>query len=188
MTEDKKNNKKNSNEEKNELLKEIEALKKHNENLSKDLCKISEERDAYIKANLELDTFRKKAISQIAEMERLHKIEKEQIQKETKEKIILTFCSILDEFEKANKSKKDDSFVIGVEKIFKNFLKALKKEDVIMITINNHDDFDPKKHEAVVKINSALPENRIVDVIQNGFKMNDKVIRYARVVVSSGEN
>ena len=47
-------------------------------------------------------------------------------------------------------------------------------------------DFDPYYHEALMKIDSKLPENTIVEELQKGFILHNKVIRHAKVKISSG--
>lgn len=109
--------------------------------------------------------------------------------KNATERLILELCDVRDNFERAldPENKQDgDSFKKGIEMIFQQLDNVLKKEGVTKIEALE-ENFDPNFHEALAHIPSKLEENKIAAVIQNGYLMNDKVIRPARVAVSNGE-
>ena len=109
--------------------------------------------------------------------------------KNATERLILELCDVRDNFERAldSENKQDgDSFKKGIEMIFQQLDNVLKKEGVSKIEALEK-KFDPNFHEALAHIPSELEENKIVAIIQNGYLMNDKVIRPARVAVSNGE-
>ena len=109
--------------------------------------------------------------------------------KNATERLILELCDVRDNFERAldSENKQDgDSFKKGIEMIFQQLESVLKNEGLTKIEAKGK-DFDPQYHEALAHIPSELEENKIVAIIQNGYLMNDKVIRAVRVAVSNGE-
>ncbi|MBN2460373.1 MAG: nucleotide exchange factor GrpE [Candidatus Cloacimonetes bacterium] len=110
--------------------------------------------------------------------------------KNATERLVLEICDVFDNFERAlhpetEKSSKD-SFRQGIELIFHQLGELLKKEGVKKIE-GLGKEFDPQFHDALVHIPSDFPENKIVAVIQNGYTMNNKLIRAAKVAVSNGQ-
>jgi len=110
--------------------------------------------------------------------------------KNANERLLLEICDIRDNFERgleAGKNEKnDDSYKKGIELIFQQLENMLKKEGVKKIE-SEGEEFDPQYHEALAHIPSELEENKIVAVIQNGYTLNEKIIRATRVAVSNGE-
>jgi molecular chaperone GrpE len=80
-----------------------------------------------------------------------------------------------------------EKFTKGIEMIQKQLLSLLSKHDVFKLDVLNK-EFDPKYHEALSMLPAKQPKNTIIGVIQNGYMMGDRVIRYAKVAVSNGEN
>ena len=101
--------------------------------------------------------------------------------------IILQLLPILDNLDLALKSNTHTSeFVKGVELIYSQFFSVLENNGVRPIdSLKN--EFDPYLHEALMKVDSEEPENTIVEELQKGFMLNDKVIRHTKVKVSSGK-
>jgi len=110
--------------------------------------------------------------------------------KNATQRLVLELCDVLDNFERAlhpdNENGDVVSFRQGVEMIFKQLTEVLKKEGVIKLEAMGK-EFDPNYHEALAHIPSEEKENTIVAIIQNGYTMNDKIIRPARVAVSNGK-
>ncbi len=104
------------------------------------------------------------------------------------EKLIVKLLLIIDDFERALVTLKDvpEEARKGIEMIFKNLHKILHEEHVELIKPVGQ-KFDPYKHEVLLKVESGQPEDTIVDELQKGYTMNGKVIRYAKVKVSSGK-
>ncbi len=116
--------------------------------------------------------------------------ERERWIKLSTEKIVLEVCEVLDNFERAIesgvKAHQFDDFKKGMDMIFTQLGNVLKKEDVSKIDCLGK-DFNPEFHEALSHMPSSdFEENKIAAIVQNGYMMNDKVIRPARVMVSSG--
>jgi len=137
-----------------------------------------EMKDRWMRNVAEFDNFRRRNIA-----------EKSDWIKNANERLVLEFCDVLDNFERAlhpEIEKNRESFEKGIELIFQQLDGVLKKEGVEKIEALGK-DFDPQFHEALAHIPSKEKENKIVAVIQNGYSMNNKIIRPARVAVSNGE-
>jgi molecular chaperone GrpE len=112
----------------------------------------------------------------------------EEIKEFATKDIILQVLPILDNFELALKNvdhEDHDNFIKGIELIYSQINGVL--EDNAVKTMDTEDkEFDPYYHEALMKVDSDFPENKIVEEFQKGYLMHDKVIRHARVKISSG--
>jgi molecular chaperone GrpE (heat shock protein) len=103
--------------------------------------------------------------------------------------IILKILPILDNFElalrNAPKSDKQD-LISGIELIYSQLHNILEEEGVKKIEVK--ENFDPYYHEALMKVPSEKPENTIIEELQKGYTLNDKVIRHSKVKLSAGGN
>ena len=95
---------------------------------------------------------------------------------------------ILDSFHVVLMNHPDDpmikNYVLGFSYVYKNLLAVLEEEGVKEILPNVGDKFDPREMEAVEAIEDEGEENLILKVNLNGYKLHDRLIRPARVVVS----
>jgi molecular chaperone GrpE len=103
--------------------------------------------------------------------------------------LITKQCDILDNFDRAfieeNKAPDLETFEQGMKMIHDQFVKVL--EEAGLDTIDPlEQEFNPEEHEALMQQPSDLEEGNIVTVFQKGYKLNEKVIRHAKVIVSSG--
>ena len=101
------------------------------------------------------------------------------------EKIVTEMLTIVDNFERALQSEKENSetaFYKGVELILKQFMDTLYKFGLEEIDALNQ-DFDPNFHHAVIQEEADEPD-KVIDVLQKGYKLKDKVIRPSMVKVS----
>ena len=136
-------------------------------------------KDKWIRTVAEFDNFRRRST-----------IEKSTWIKNATQRVMLELCDVIDNFERALMQDHDNgdgkSFEKGIKLIYKQLTDLLTKEGVKKIEAMDQ-DFDPKYHEALTKIPSEKEEDKIIAVIQNGYMMNEKIIRAARVAVSNGE-
>lgn len=102
-----------------------------------------------------------------------------------KEVVIEDLLPIIDNFERALESSEEkDKFYEGVVMIKDQLIDVLKKNGVNLIEAMNK-EFDPNYHYAVqMKETDEYDENFVIEVVQNGYTLNDKVIRPAMVIVS----
>jgi molecular chaperone GrpE len=104
------------------------------------------------------------------------------------EKTITAILPVLDDMERAieNGAKTDDPAVLreGMELIYQKFMKALEAQGVSKIETENA-DFDTDVHEAVAMVPGMGDDKKgkVIDCLQQGYKLNDKVIRHAKVAV-----
>lgn len=104
-------------------------------------------------------------------------------------KVLLSMFQIVDDLERAikmNENNEDvESLKNGFELIYKKFISSFESLDVKMIeTVDK--DFDTDYHEAVTMFaGTEEQKNKVVDCVQTGYTLNDKVIRHAKVVVGN---
>jgi molecular chaperone GrpE len=133
--------------------------------------------DSYLRLMADFDNYRKRTIK-----------EKADLIKNAGERIITDFLPIVDNFERALNSMKtaEDVEAVrqGVELIYTNFKDFLNQNGVKEMECL-HADFDPELQEAVTQIPAPSEElkGKVVDCIQKGYTLYDKVIRYPKVVV-----
>jgi len=141
-------------------LKEIETLK-----------------DKYLRSVAEFDNYRKRTIK-----------EKADLILGGSEKAVTAILPVIDDMERAleNGEKTEDAAVLkeGMELIYHKLLKVLESLGVTKIDTDDA-DFDTDFHEAIAMIPGVedVKKGKIIDCVQSGYKLNDKVIRHAKVAV-----
>lgn len=109
--------------------------------------------------------------------------EKQEFVKYANEGVILNMLEIYEDLQRALQVENDKDLKEGVELIYKKFTKTLEDEGVEEIAAE-HEKFDPYKHEAMLTENNPDYENNeIIQDLQKGYTLNDKVIRYSKVKV-----
>ena len=142
-------------------------------------------------AQAEIAELKKQILYKVAEFDNYRKRvikEKADLILNGGEKVITAILPIMDDMERAleQMKKADDvqAVVEGVELIQKKFMGILEKQGVKPIETKEA-DFDVEIHEAVAQFPAPTPEmkNKVVDCTLKGYKLNEKVIRHAQVVV-----
>ena len=139
---------------------------------------IEEQKDKYLRLSAEFDNYRKRTLK-----------EKAELIKNGGEKAISAILPILDDLERAlqNMQKADDvkAMYEGIDLIYQKFLKGLSQEGLQKMEPVG-EAFDTDYHEAValVPAPSEDQKGKVLDCVQTGYKLNDKVIRHAKVVVA----
>lgn len=151
--------------------------------------KKAEEIDPLTKAQQEVEELKKQLLYKTAEFENYRKRtlkEKAELILNGGEKTVATILPILDDFERAIADKSEDPKAIkeGVQMIFNKFVKTLEGLGVKKIETNDK-DFDVDFHEAIAMVPGMGDDKKgkIIDCVQTGYTMNDKVIRHAKVAV-----
>ncbi|MBU9909550.1 nucleotide exchange factor GrpE [Prevotella copri] len=151
--------------------------------------KKAEEIDPLTKAQQEVEELKKQLLYKTAEFENYRKRtlkEKAELILNGGEKTVAAILPILDDFERAIADKSEDPKAIkeGVQMIFNKFVKTLEGLGVKKIETNDK-DFDVDFHEAIAMVPGMGDDKKgkIIDCVQTGYTMNDKVIRHAKVVV-----
>ena len=113
--------------------------------------------------------------------------ENENFIKYSSQNLIIKLLPIVDSFESALKNHQDkNKFLEGMKLVFSQFYSALEKEGLKQIDPLN-EKFDPYKHEVIMHEKDDKPDNTIIEVLQKGYILNDKVIRHANVKIAKNK-
>lgn len=149
------------------LKEEIRVLKESNDEL----------KDKYLRLVAEYDNFRKRTAKEKIELREL-----------TKSALLIDFLSIVDDVDRAilhiDEVKDIDATVEGVKLINGKFKEFLKTQGIEEIHAKDQ-EFDTDFHEAITRfpVEDEDKKGKVIDVVQKGYKINDRVIRFAKVVV-----
>ena len=160
-----------------EILSENQEETAAEQNFSELEEKYNSLNDNYLRLMAEYDNYRKRTIREKADLIR-----------NGGESVILSILAAVDNFEraiKANETATDiDAVKEGVELIYQQLTATLKQQGVKEIETENV-DFDTEFHEAITTIPAPSEElkGKILDCTQKGYLLNDKVIRFAKVII-----
>lgn len=138
---------------------------------------IAELKDKYLRQVAEFDNYRKRTLKERAELIL-----------NGGEKTITALLPVIDDMERAiaNGEKTEDPQVLreGIQLIYQKLMKVLEAQGVSKIDTDNA-DFDTNLHEAVALVPGMGDDKKgkVIDCMATGYKLNDKVIRYAKVAV-----
>lgn len=166
-------------ERKDNTVEENETIENENtiEESLEEKLKIQE--DKYLRLFSEFDNFRKRTQK-----------EKAELISATKADVFKLILPILDDFDRALKSITNasdiDSLKEGVELIHSKILQTLKSKGLESMDILNQ-EFNADEHEAITNIPAPSEDlkGKIIDVVETGYKLNEKIIRYPKVVVGN---
>lgn len=165
----KKDKKKHKKDKATELSESLDALQ----------MKYDELNDKYLRLFSEFDNFRKRTLK-----------EKIELSKTASEEVITSLLPVIDDFERAIQSLPSDetlkSQFEGIMLINAKFNRILEQKGLAEIESKGK-DFDTDFHEALTNIPAPEPglAGKVVDVVQKGYSLNGKVIRFAKVVIGS---
>ena len=141
------------------------------------LDEIASLKDKYLRSVAEFDNYRKRTLKERAELIL-----------NGGEKVLTAILPVVDDMERAieNGAKTDDPAVLreGMELIYHKLLKVMESQGISTIDTDNA-DFDTDIHEAVAMVPGMGDDKKgkVIDCLQQGYKLNDKVIRHAKVAV-----
>jgi molecular chaperone GrpE len=155
-------------------------LSKHCDELEERLAKAEQERDEYLgdlqRVAADFENYRKRVAR-----------DQENLVARAHERLVKELLPVLDDLERAleaaaehEEAKLED----GVRLVHRELEEALAKEGLVEIETNGK--FDPHKHEALLTQPSEEDEGTIIEVLQKGYRLGDRVLRPARVVISQG--
>ena len=154
----------------NEPMTENTELEKLQEELE-------EQKGKYLRLYAEFDNYRRRTDK-----------EKYELRQTAGKEVIVSLLEVLDDCDRAEKQIADSSDVKlikeGVQLVFQKLRSTLQAKGVkAMESIN--EKFDADKHEAITEIPAASPKQagKVIDVVEKGYYLNDKIIRFAKVVV-----
>ncbi len=157
----------NLTEEKSDFQKELEESQQ----------KYDELNDNYLRLHAEFDNFRKRTLKEKAELIR-----------NGGERVLLDIISLVDDFERALSSlhaaEDKDAMLQGIDLIYTKFINFLKQHGVKEIESVGQ-PFDADRFEAVTTIPAEEESQKgiVIDCIQKGYELNDKIIRFPKVIV-----
>ena len=104
------------------------------------------------------------------------------------EEVMISLLPVLDDFDRASieiEKDKDNEILKGVVLIKNKLYDSLKSKGLSLIETNKGDEFNADHHEAVTQIDSPDKnmKGKIIDIIEKGYKLGEKVIRYPKVVI-----
>lgn len=150
---------------------------KAEEQLEKTEHELLEVKDKYIRLQAEFDNYRKRTLK-----------ERMELLKTASESLLINILPVIDDFDRAIQMleivEEENHVKEGVKLIYNKFQEFLKQNGVKEIEAKEK-DFDTDLHEAITKIPAPTAElkGKIVDVVQKGYYLNDKVIRFSKVVI-----
>ena len=163
----------------------------NSDNTNSETPEETEEPDPLEQAQKEIDELKTQLLYKVAEFDNYRKRtlkERAELILNGGEKVITAILPIIDDMERAieNGAKTDDTEVLreGMVLIHQKFIKALESQGVSAIETEDA-DFDTDVHEAVAMVPGMGDDKKgkVIDCLQKGYKLNDKVIRHAKVAV-----
>lgn len=133
--------------------------------------------DSFLRTRAEYDNYRKRTQK-----------EKSDLLKYGGERVVLAFLEIIDDFDLAlqnlEQAESKEGIVEGIELIYNKFIATLKAQKVAEMEVIGQ-DFDAEIHDAVAMIptEDKSQKGKVIDCVQKGYQLDDKVIRHPKVVV-----
>ena len=140
---------------------------------------LAEERDRYVRLFAEFENYKKRTTK-----------EKMEFFQYANQDMMISMLAILDDFERALKEMAktgNEADLQGVELIYQKFKGKLTEKGLKAMEVKAGDSFDVDFHEAITQIPAPSEDlkGKIVDVIETGYTLHDKVIRFAKVVIGN---
>ena len=139
---------------------------------------VSDEKDKFLRLFAEFENYRKRTSK-----ERL------ELFKTASQELMVALLPISDDMDRALlefKKSNNNDLIQGFELIYTKFNEILKSKGLNELKVKKGDKFDPESHEAITQIKAEKEKNKgkIVDDIEKGFLLGDKIIRYPKVIVA----
>ena len=138
---------------------------------------VKEEKDKFLRLFAEFENYKRRTAK-----------ERIELFSTASEEVMISLLPILDDFDRASaeiEKDKDNEIFKGVLLIKNKLFDSLKSKGLALIEVNKGDVFNADNHEAVTQIPAPTKdmEGKIIDVIEKGYKLGEKVIRYPKVVI-----
>ena len=138
---------------------------------------VKEEQDKFLRLFAEFENYKRRTAK-----------ERIELFSTASEEVMVSLLPILDDFDRASaeiEKDNDNEIFKGVLLIKNKLFDSLKSKGLALIEVNKGDEFNADDHEAVTQIPapSKKMEGKIIDVIEKGYKLGEKVIRYPKVVI-----
>ena len=132
--------------------------------------------DKYLRLYAEFDNFRKRTMRERGDLIRNASMD-----------VLEKLLPVLDDFDRATANPSDDATVTreGQALIHTKLRQLLEAQGLAKMEVKQGDAFDVDLHEAITNIPAPTPDlvGKVIDVVEPGYKLNDKIMRYAKVVV-----
>lgn len=165
------NNQNNSEDLDSKIEERVEEISKE-EQLSQDL---TSEKDKFLRLFAEFENYKRRTTK-----------ERIELFKTANQEVLLALLPVLDDFDRAmieiNKSE-DELLSKGVELIFDKLKTTLVSKGLEEVDVKTGDAFDADFAEAITQIPAPKMKGKIVDVLEKGYKLGDKIIRFPKVVI-----
>jgi len=163
----KKENKKSKSKEKN---LDVEVVKN-------EVGDVQKEKEKFLRLFAEFENYKKRTTR-----------ERIELFSTASQELMTSLLPVLDDFDRANQEiikNSDDEIYKGVSLIQNKLFDTLKSKGLKIVEVKKGDSFDADDHEAVTQIPAPSEDlkGKIIDVIEKGYKLGDKVIRYPKVVI-----
>ncbi len=166
------------NEQENTQVEEnqdVEANDTKEEATAEELINI--EKDKFLRLFAEYENYKKRTSR-----------ERIELFKTAGQELMTSLLPVVDDFERALSHMEDDKEVElkkGVLLIYNKFYKTLEQKGLSSIETNNGDAFDAEIHEAITQIPAPSEDlkGKVIDCVEKGYKLGDKIIRYPKVVI-----
>ncbi|MEQ9306190.1 MAG: nucleotide exchange factor GrpE [Marinoscillum sp.] len=140
---------------------------------------VSEAKDKYLRLYSEFENFRRRTAK-----------EKIELIGSANKDLVENLVPVLDDFERALKSMEENEELSpakeGTDLIYNKFKKVLEAKGLKKMEVNKGDDFNDDFHEAITQIPAGDElAGKVVDVVENGYFLSDKVVRFAKVVTGA---
>jgi molecular chaperone GrpE len=160
-----------------ELLARLQALEQELEGLSGRVAEAETKRDEYLedlrRVAADFENYRKRAVR-----------DQESLVARAHERLAKALLPVLDDLERALEAGTANNLEEGVRLVERQLRDTLAKEGLVEIATDGR--FDPHVHEALLTQPSEAEEGAIIQVLQKGYRLGDRVLRPARVVISQG--
>lgn len=138
---------------------------------------VKEEKDKFLRLFAEFENYKRRTAK-----------ERIELFSTASEELMVSLLPILDDFDRASaeiEKNNDNEIFKGVLLIKNKLFDSLKSKGLALIEVNKGDEFNADDHEAVTQIPapSKKMEGKIIDVIEKGYMLGEKVIRYPKVVI-----
>ena len=138
---------------------------------------VEQEKDKYLRLFAEFENFKKRTAK-----ERLD------LFKTANQEVITALIPVLDDFDRANHQMEKEKGLLdqeGIKLIYNKFLEVLKTNGLAQTMVNIGDPFDAEIHEAIsqIQVQKDTDKGKIIDIIETGYQLGDRIIRYPKVVV-----
>ena len=138
---------------------------------------VKEEQDKFLRLFAEFENYKRRTAK-----------ERIELFSTASEEVMISLLPILDDFDRASaeiEKDNDNEIFKGVLLIKNKLFDSLKSKGLALIEVNKGDEFNADDHEAVTQIPAPSKEmqGKIIDVIEKGYKLGEKVIRYPKVVI-----